>query len=97
MRNFNRLQKFRNKLTEETGDQYYGFSQMNYYMTHKEKLEEIEHFLSYRKRELESDIRFYIEQEEAGKLGEEGKIYQQVAEGNMLFVEELGNRFFNWE
>jgi hypothetical protein len=66
-------------------------------MTHKERLEEIEEFLSYRKRELASDIRFYIEQEEAGKLGEEGRIYQQAAEGNMLFVEELGNRFFNWE
>jgi len=66
-------------------------------MTHKERLEEIEDFLSYRKRELESDIRFYIEQEEAGKLGEEGKIYQQAAESNMLFVEELGNIFFNWE
>jgi len=66
-------------------------------MTHKGRLEEIEHFLSYRKRELESDIRFYIEQEEAGLLDHEGKCYQQIAESNMLFVEELGNRFFNWE
>jgi len=66
-------------------------------MTHKERLEEIEEFLSYRKRELASDIRFYIEQEEAGQLGEEGKIYQQMAESGILFVEEMGNRFFNWE
>lgn len=66
-------------------------------MTHKGRLEEIEDFLSYRKRELESDIRFYIEQEAAGLLDREGKCYQQVAESNMLFVEELGNRFFNWE
>ena len=66
-------------------------------MTHKGRLEEIEDFLSYRKRELESDLRFYIEQEVAGLLDHEGECYQQVAESNMLFVEELGNRFFNWD
>ena len=66
-------------------------------MTHKERLEEIEHFLSYRKRELESDIRFYIEQEAAGLLDHEGKCHQQAVESSILLVEEIGNRFFNWE
>ena len=66
-------------------------------MTHKEKLEDIEAFLMERKRAYADDIRFYIEQEESGQLGEEGKIYQQTAEAGILFVEEMGNRFFNWE
>jgi len=66
-------------------------------MTHKKRLEEIEDFLSYCKRELELDIRFYIKQEAAGLLDHEGKCHQQAAESKMLFVEELGNRFFNWE
>lgn len=66
-------------------------------MTHKEKLEEIEAFLMERKRAYADDIRFYIEQEESGQLGEEGKTYQRTAEAGILFVEEMGNRFFNWE
>ena len=66
-------------------------------MTHKEKLEEIEAFLMERKRAYADDIRFYIEQEESGQLGEEGKIHQQIAEAGILFVEDMGNRFFNWE
>lgn len=66
-------------------------------MTHKEKLEEIEAFLMERKRVYADDIRFYIEQEESGQLGEEGKIYQQTTEAGILFVEEMGNRFFDWE
>lgn len=66
-------------------------------MTHKEKLEEIEAFLMERKRAYADDIRFYIEQEESGQLGEEGKVYQQTAEAGILFVEDMGNRFFNWE
>ena len=66
-------------------------------MTHKEKLEEIEAFLMERKRAYADDIRFYIEQEESGQLGEEGKIYQQTAEAGILFVEDMGNRFFDWE
>jgi len=66
-------------------------------MTHKGRLEEIEDFLNYRKRELESDLRFYIEQDAAGSLKEEGKVHQLATESKLLFVEEMGNRFFNWE
>lgn len=66
-------------------------------MTHKERLEEIEDFLIERKRVYADDIRFYIEQEEAGLLREEGKIHQQMAEAGILFVEDMGTRFFNWE
>ncbi len=66
-------------------------------MTHKEKLEEIEAFLIDRKRAYADDVRYYIEREEANLLNEEGKHYQQMAEAGTLFVEEMGNRFFNWE
>ena len=63
----------------------------------KEKLEEIESYLAARKRELADDIRFYIEQEEAGKLDEEGRCHQQAAESSILLLEKIGNTFFNWE
>jgi hypothetical protein len=66
-------------------------------MTHKEKLEEIEEFLTERKNVYVNDIRFYIEQDESGLLNEESKHYQQMAEAGILFVEEMGRRFFNWE
>lgn len=66
-------------------------------MTHKGRLEEIEDFLSYRKRELESDIRFYIEQDAAGLLKREDVIHQHANESSLLLVEEMGKRFFNWE
>lgn len=66
-------------------------------ISHKQKLEEIENFLASRKKEYAEDIRRYIEQEETGSLGDEGKLYQQMAESGILFVEEMGNRFFNWE
>jgi len=66
-------------------------------MTHKGRLEEIEDFLSYRKRELESDIRFYIEQDTAGLLKQEDVIHQHATESSLLLVEEMGKRFFNWE
>jgi hypothetical protein len=66
-------------------------------MTHKGRLEEIEDFLSYRKRELESDIRFYIEQDAAGLLKQEDMIHQHATESSLLLVEEMGKRFFNWE
>jgi len=66
-------------------------------VSHKQKLEEIEAFLTERKRAYTDDARFYMEQEAAGNLDEEGKIYQQMAEAGILFVEEMGNRFFNWE
>jgi len=66
-------------------------------MTHKEKLEEIEVFLAEQKRAYTDDMRFYIEQEEAGLLKEEGKIHKQMVEASILFIEGMGNRFFNWE
>lgn len=66
-------------------------------MTHKQKLEELEEYLTERKRNLAEDLRFFIQLEESGKLDEEGKVHQIATESNILLIEELGSRFFNWE
>lgn len=66
-------------------------------ISHKQKLEELEEYLTERKKSLTADIRFLIKLEESGELDEEGKIQQIATRSNILLIEELGNRFFNWE
>jgi len=66
-------------------------------VSHKQKLEELEEYLIERKRNLTEDLRFLIQLEESGKLDEEGRIHQIATESNVLLIEELGSRFFNWE
>tara|TARA_Y100000389_G_C17230658_1_gene397985 strand:- start:57 stop:257 length:201 start_codon:yes stop_codon:yes gene_type:complete len=66
-------------------------------MSYKDKLEEIESFLSSRKRQYQKDIGFYIRRKENGEADEADLIYLQMAESGILFVEEMGNTFFNWE
>ena len=62
-------------------------------MTHKEKLEEIESFINQRKKDYLRDIRQY----RSTSQDEVNLIYLQMAESGLLFVEELGKTFFNWE
>ncbi len=62
-------------------------------MTHKEKLEEIESFITQRKKDYLRDIRHYRSTDQ----NEADLIYLQMAESGLLFVEELGKTFFNWE
>jgi len=66
-------------------------------ISHKQKLEELEEYLTERKKNLTEDLRFFIQLEESGELDEEGKMHQIATESNVLLIEELGNRFFNWE
>jgi len=63
-------------------------------ISHKQKLEEIETFLAERKREYAKDIRNHIHKSE---LDEVEAIQLQMAECNILLIEQLGTEFFNWE
>lgn len=64
-------------------------------MQHKAKLQDIEEFISQRKKDYLNDISYYrstgLDQDESNE------IYLQMAESGLLFVEELGKTFFNWE
>lgn len=62
--------------------------------SHKQRLEEIEEFLVQRKREYSKDIRNFISIHE---MDEVERIQLQMAECNILLIEQLGNEFFNWE
>ena len=66
-------------------------------ISHKQKLEELEEYLTERKKNLTEDLRFFIQLEESGELDEEGKMHQIATRSSVLLIEELGNRFFNWE
>tara|TARA_B100000963_G_scaffold5095_1_gene3860 strand:- start:7765 stop:7956 length:192 start_codon:yes stop_codon:yes gene_type:complete len=61
------------------------------------KIQEIEEFLIYRKKEYSKDINFYTERLEQDPTSRENELYLQMAESGILFVEEMGNKFFNWE
>ena len=63
-------------------------------ISHKQKLEEIERCLSDRKVEYTRDIRSYMHKSE---LDEVETIQLQMAECNILLVEQIGTEFFNWE
>jgi len=70
-------------------------------MTHKEKLEEIEEFLAERKREETEYLRNLIQQE-SYESNREGKmtvtrLMKSVTESKIILIEDMGNRFFNWE
>jgi hypothetical protein len=66
-------------------------------MTHKERLEEIEQYLLGRKREETDYLRHLIQKEEQASLDEEGKVEMRATESKILLIEEMANRFFNWE
>lgn len=70
-------------------------------MTHKEKLEEIEEFLAERKREETEYLRNLIQQEsyESNREGEMTvtRLLKSVTESKIILIEDMGNRFFNWE
>jgi hypothetical protein len=66
-------------------------------MTHKERLEEIEQYLLGRKREETDYLRHLIQKEEQANLDEEGKAEMRATESKILLIEEMANRFFNWE
>jgi hypothetical protein len=66
-------------------------------VNHKQKLEEVEAFLAERKREYVDVLRFYIQHQDAELPLDEAELNLQLAEAGILFIEELGNRFFNWE
>jgi hypothetical protein len=63
-------------------------------ISHKQRLEEIERYLSNRKVEYASDIRRFIA---CSELDEVEAIQLQMAECNILLIEQLGTEFFNWE
>ena len=63
-------------------------------ISHKQRLEEIERYLSDRKVEYTRDIRSYMNKSE---LDEVEAIQLQMAECNILLIEQLGTEFFNWE
>lgn len=63
-------------------------------ISHKQRLEEIENYLSARKVEYTRDIRSYMNKSE---LDEVEAIQLQMAECNILLIEQLGTEFFNWE
>jgi len=62
--------------------------------SHKQRLEEIERYLSDRKVEYTRDIRRFIA---CSELDEVETIQLQMAECNILLIEQLGTEFFNWE
>jgi hypothetical protein len=62
-------------------------------MQHKAKLQDIEDFIAQRKKDYLRDIRHY----RSTSQDEVNLIYLQMAESGLLFVEELGKTFFNWE
>ena len=62
-------------------------------MQHKAKLQDIEDFIAQRKKDYLRDIRHY----RSTCQDEVNLIYLQMAESGLLFVEELGKTFFNWE
>ena len=66
-------------------------------VSHKQKLEELEEYLSERKREFAEELVFFQHLEETGRLDEEGKEYQIASRSGIILIERLGNRFFNWE
>jgi len=66
-------------------------------ISHKQRLEEIEDFLFERKKEYAMDIRKYVHEEDNDSLDEFEKIQLQMAECNILLIEQMGNTFFNWE
>jgi hypothetical protein len=66
-------------------------------ISHKQRLEEIEAFLFERKKEYAMDIRKYVHGENNDSLDEFEKIQLQMAECNILLIEQMGNTFFNWE
>jgi hypothetical protein len=62
------------------------------------KTEEIEEYLTERKKEIADSISFLIVKEEREDgLNEEDSSYRSFLEGQIQFCETMGSTLFNWE